>query len=108
MPVKIKNNFKENGRNVSIAAVGMAEAPERVMEAAVTALQAGGLFVVATAQREYLQGPRPERLGEVTGRLQEFGAIEGGTDRRSGDAAGGLECLLRAPSTNLGFMGRRT
>jgi len=42
---------------------------QRILEATAQGLQAGLLLVAGIAQREFLSGPRPARLGVVSGRL---------------------------------------
>jgi hypothetical protein len=68
--LKCKNNFAKKSRTISLAAQGLKEAPAKVMEEAALALEAGLHGAVTIAQIQYLQGPRPERLGEITGRLR--------------------------------------
>jgi phage gpG-like protein len=68
--LKCKNNFAKKSRTISLAAQGLKEAPEKVMEEAALALAAGLLGAISISQLQYLQGPRPERLGEITGRLR--------------------------------------
>lgn len=45
--------------------------PARIDAAMATGLQRGLLHAAAVAQREYLQGPRPQRLGVRTRRLRD-------------------------------------
>jgi phage gpG-like protein len=44
--------------------------PDRAMQAAAKGLSAGLQYAVGLAQRKYLSGPRPQRLGVVTARLR--------------------------------------
>jgi phage gpG-like protein len=64
----LKVSFKN--RNVGIVLKGTKALPEKVDAAAATGLRSGLFEVIRIAQFEYLMGPRPARLGEVTGRLR--------------------------------------
>ena len=55
--------------NADRAALRLVSVDARVLEAAGRGLQRGLTWAVARSQTGYLQGPRPKRLGEVTGRL---------------------------------------
>jgi hypothetical protein len=59
------------GRNVALVISASEGLPERVMAAGSIGLARGLQGVVAISQREYLQGPRPGRLGERTARLRQ-------------------------------------
>jgi phage gpG-like protein len=57
-------------RGIALVLKSLRNADARVMSAAATGLRRGLDKAVTVIQREYLQGPRPERLGEVTTRLR--------------------------------------
>lgn len=58
-------------KNEQLVIAGLKTLDERVLQAAETGLARGLLFVVASAQREYLSGPRPAKIQSVTGRLRQ-------------------------------------
>jgi phage gpG-like protein len=56
-------------RGYALTLSSMQTLERRMLDAAGTGLARGLLLTVAMVQREYLQGPRPEKLGVVTSRL---------------------------------------
>ena len=57
-------------RGFPVVVAKLQGAPAKVLDAAEVGLKNGLAFVVKTSQLEFLQGPRPLRLGEVTTRLR--------------------------------------
>jgi phage gpG-like protein len=64
----INVTVKAKGEQLVIKSVG--ELPNKILLAASIGMQRGLLFAVGVAQREFMSGPRPERLAAVSGRLR--------------------------------------
>lgn len=62
-------NIKE--KNLVVAIKSVETLDERVLQASGKGLASGLLYSVGVVQREFLQGPRPAKLGEVTTRLRQ-------------------------------------
>jgi phage gpG-like protein len=58
-------------KNEQLVIAGLKALDEVVLQAAETGLARGLLLVVASSQREYLSGPRPNKIQSVTGRLRQ-------------------------------------
>ena len=58
-------------RNVALVITKAGVLPAKINDAAEAGLKLGLEAVVDISKREFLQGPRPARLGEVTGRLRQ-------------------------------------
>jgi phage gpG-like protein len=62
---------KVTQKGYALAIQGLTAMDDKVIKAAATGLARALLMVVGIVQREYLQGPRPLRLGEITTRLRQ-------------------------------------
>lgn len=60
---------KATSRGYALVVQSLEHIPEAVVKAAGVGLARGLEKTVGVVKREYLMGPRPQRLGEVTGRL---------------------------------------
>lgn len=70
----ISISAKENGTTLAIR--GLENLPQALDQVLAGALDRGLYYAVGIAQTEFLQGPRPAKLGEVTGRLRNSIAHE--------------------------------
>jgi len=57
--------------NLPIVIAKVSAVESQALEAAATGMRRGLIYAVGIVQREYLQGPRPKRLGERTTRLRQ-------------------------------------
>lgn len=57
--------------NFPIVLANVANVDERVLKAGETGIRKGLEFAKTISMREFLRGPRPAKLGEVTGRLRD-------------------------------------
>jgi len=78
--------------------------PSAVLQAARKGLAAGLLLIAGRAQNSYLSGPRPQRLGVVTGRLR--GSIATKTEVKGDDIIGTIGTAVPYGRFHeLGFVG---
>lgn len=59
------------GRNFALVLKGIETLDARVLDAGARGLGRGLLMAVGVVQKDFLQGPRPQKLGEVTTRLRQ-------------------------------------
>lgn len=63
-------------KNFPIVLANLGKLDDRLLAAGEKGIKLGLEFTRTVVQREFLQGPRPRRLGEVTGRLRNSIAID--------------------------------
>ena len=63
-------NASVNSNGFAIVLQKLRKLPAEIDAAGERALKAGLLYAVGVVQRDFLQGPRPLRLGEITARLR--------------------------------------
>ncbi len=91
-------------KNFAIVLQGVREIDARVLDAAELALSRGLQMAVGISQKEYLRGPRPQRLGVVTSRL--FNSIASDVRRNETGVVGRIGSNVRyARYHEFGFHG---
>lgn len=86
------------GKNVVLVVRGLESLPSRILQAASIGLSRGLQIAAGVAQKSYLTGPRPARLGVRSGRLR--GAVTSSVETRVSD--GGVVGRL---SNNVAYAG---
>lgn len=77
---------KFQNRNVSLVLQKARKIPERIEGAIEVGMKRGLVMVISISQLEFLQGPRPGRLGERTARLRQ--SITSRVERTKGKVRG--------------------
>lgn len=94
----------EGGEELASAGDAFSRAKGLLRDGLVREAQAFGLDSVARAKKDYLSGPRPERLGVVTGRLRS--SIASQVDQEGDNISVAVGTNVKyAPAHELGFEG---